>query len=154
MHYEKRGFYRFRRIRRAIAVDLPLIFYSVAHNIRAMMNTYLISAELSLSLLGVLMGLLMGVTLDYLWRKTGVSKYERRLEVFEHYHWGLALLILVETLAELNNVFPFFVGIGTLFILAEITQEHPFAIKSDHQLSSTVIGAILSILMILVLLRQ
>ncbi len=149
----KEAFIAFERFDVPLLSNLSLIFYSLSHNIRDMMKAYLFGAELTLSLLGVLVGLLIGVALDYLWRKTGVSKYEGSLEVFEHYHWGLVLLILVETLTELNNVFPFLVGIATLFILAEVTQKHPFAIKSDHQLSSTVIGIILSILMILVLVR-
>lgn len=96
------------------------------------------------------LGVLVGVTLDFLWWKTGISKYEKRIDVFEHYHWGIMLLLFMKILLKLNEVFFTFAGTGIAFILAEITQEHPFALKSDHQLSSTIIGIILFILMILI----
>ncbi len=88
--------------------------------------------------------------MDFLWWKTGISKYEKRIEVFEHYHWGITLLVFLKILLKLNEVFLSFAGTGIAFILAEITQEHPFALKSDHQLSSTIIGVILFILMVLI----
>ena len=96
---------------------------------------------------------MVGVALDYLWRKTGVSKYEKGLEVFEHYHWGLAFLILMRILVKLSGIFLSLAGIGISFILAEITQKHPFALKSKHVLPSTIIGSTLFILLIFTLIR-
>ena len=110
-----------------------------------MIEFFLAGFELGIWLLWFLLGVTVGVALDYLWWKTGVGKYEKRLEMFEHYHWGLILLILMRTLISFNAIFLSFSGMGTSFILAEITQQHPFALKSNHQLSSTIIGAILSV---------
>lgn len=104
--------------------------------------------EVNFSLLWFFLGLIVGVTLDYLWRKTGVSKYEKGLEVFEHYHWGLAFLILIRTLLKFSGIFLSLAGVGISFILSEITQKHPFALKSKHELPSTIIGFILFILLI------
>ncbi len=77
-------------------------------------------------------------------------KYEKRIEMLEHYHWGLTLLIFMKSLFKFNEVSLSFGGTGNAFIVAEITQEHPFALRSDHQLSSTIIGVTLFILMVLV----
>jgi len=108
--------------------------------------------EANFSLFWFFLGLIVGVALDYLWRKTGVSKYEKGLEVFEHYHWGLAFLILMRILLNISGIFLSLAGIGISFILAEITQKHPFALKSKHELPSTIIGSILFILLIFTLI--
>lgn len=102
------------------------------------------------SLLVYFAGLALGVVSDFLWRKTGISKYERRLEAFEHYHWGMALLIFIKTLPRFDMAFFILIGISTALILAEMTQKHPFAFKSSHRLSSTTIGAALLILVFLI----
>lgn len=78
-----------------------------------------------------------------------MSKHERRLGLFEHYHWGLTFLILMRILLKFNEAFLSFAGIGICFILAEITQKHPFALKSNHELPSTIIGFFLIILLIM-----
>lgn len=41
--------------------------------------------EMNFSILWFFLGLVVGVALDYLWRKTGMSKHERRLKMFEHF---------------------------------------------------------------------
>jgi len=92
------------------------------------------------------LGFAVGILLDYLWRRTGVSKYERGMEMFEHYHWGFVLLILARILKILSVTFG---GIGLCLVFVELTQSHPFAIKSSHGFSSTIIGLILAIPLVL-----
>jgi hypothetical protein len=120
-------------------------FYSATYKVDRMIVAFLSSFDLPFSLGAFLIGLAVGVALDYLWRKLGIGKHEGRFEVFEHYHWGLLSLILMKTLLNLSAFFTSFLGIGAFFIFAEIVQEHPFALKSSHQLSSTMIGAILCV---------
>ncbi len=91
-----------------------------------------------------MLGLVLGAALDYPWRKTGVNKYERKLEALEHYHWGLVSLIV----AKLFNFGAIYAGVGLYLIPVELTQKHPFAIKSNHDLPSTVIGLILVAILI------
>ena len=114
------------------------------------MKLFLNGLELRLSFSWFILGVLAGVALDFLWWKTGINKYEERIEVFEHYHWGLTLLILMKILLKFNEAFLFLAGTGIAFILAEITQDHPFALKSDHQLSSGMIGIALLILVVFI----
>ena len=125
-------------------------FYSVAHNMLLTMKLFLNGLELAPSFCWFFLGVLAGVAVDFLWWKTGISKYEKRIELFEHYHWGLTLLIFMKTLLKFNEAFLFLAGTGIAFILAEITQDHPFALKSDHQLSSTMIGIALLILVVFI----
>ena len=125
-------------------------FYSVAYNMLFTMKTFLDGLEVGLSLCWFFLGVLVGIALDFFWWRTGISKHEKRIEMFEHYHWGLTLLIFTKSLLKFNEVSLFFGGTGIAFIVAEITQEHPFALRSDHQLSSTIIGVTLFILMVLV----
>ena len=94
----------------------------------------------------------MGVASDLLWwrMRTRIDKYEKRLEVFEHYHWGIILMIFMKILLKFGEVFISFAGAGVALILAEITQDHPFALRSNHQFSSTIIGISLIVLLVLV----
>lgn len=102
------------------------------------------------SLFWFFLGVLVSIALDFLWWRTGISKHEKKIEMFEHYHWGLILLIFMKSLLKFNEVSLSFGGAGIAFIIAEITQQHPFALRSDHQLSSTIIGVPLLILMVFV----
>ena len=114
------------------------------------MKLFLNGLELVPSFCWFFLGVLAGIALDFLWWKTGINKYEERIEVFEHYHWGLALLIFMKTLLKFNKASLFLAGTGIAFILAEITQDHPFALKSDHQLASGMIGIALLILVVFI----
>ena len=114
------------------------------------MKTFLDGIEVAPSLCWFFVGASVGIASDFLWWRTGISKHEKRIEMFEHYHWGLTLLILTKSLLKFSEVLLSFGGTGTAFIVAEITQEHPFAFGSDHQLSSTIIGVALLVLVILV----
>jgi len=129
-------------------------FYSDTYRIDHMTVAFLSGFDLPVLLGAFLTGLAVGIALDYLWRKVGISKYEGKLEVFEHYHWGLVSLTLMKTLLNLNGLFTSFLGVGVFFILAEMTQEHPFALKSNHQLSSTMIGTILCIFLTITWISQ
>jgi len=97
--------------------------------------------------------------LDRAWWELNLNKYEKGLEFFEHYHFGLMALILSNFL--LNS---FLKGLGVAFILAEWSQTgewrdgkwrrgHPFAYGSNHFKSSTYIGFFLSVILILVSLN-
>jgi hypothetical protein len=86
-------------------------------------------------------GVSVGIFFDYLWR-IRISKYEKRVAIFEHYHWGLASLILARVVKIFGAAFA---GLGLCLIFAELTQRHPFATASNHELSSTIIGLILAI---------
>lgn len=87
-------------------------------------------------------GLIVSILIDYLgWKRAGWNKYEKGLEFFEHYHWGLVLWILANLLSNfLDKGSPFIVGIGSWLIVAEFFQKRPFACKSRHWKSSTLIG--------------
>ena len=125
-------------------------FYSVAYNMLLTMKAFLDGLEVAPSLCWFFLGVLVGIASDLLWWRTGISKHEKKIEMFEHYHWGLTLLILTKSLLKFNEASLSFGGTGIAFIVAEITQEHPFALESNHQLSSTIIGVTLLILMVLV----
>jgi len=84
------------------------------------------------SLLIYFVGLLLGVVSDFLW---------------QHYHWGIALLIFIKALPRFGSASFILTGISTVFIFTETTQKHPFALRSNHGLSSTTIGAVLLILL-------
>lgn len=97
-----------------------------------------------------LIGLAVGVAIDLLWTRTSLNKYERRLEVLEHYHWGLVALMLTRVLQTFVKLTYALAGLASIFILLEVMQEHPFAFRSDHQMSSTSVG--ISLICILCLL--
>ena len=97
--------------------------------------------QLVISFLG---GLAVGFCLDFVWRNTTISKYEKHLEALEHYHWGLILLTLGRTLLSFIEISLSVAGIGITFIVAEMIQNHPFAFRSNHQISSTAIGLMLT----------
>jgi hypothetical protein len=108
----------------------------------------LIVEDLVIPVAGFLAGLLVGVLLDFLWRRLELSKYERRLEALEHYHWGFLLLALsrVWRFSEFSLLS---IGVGFTFVVSEVMQNHRFAFKSDHQRTSTIIGVILLTLTVL-----
>ncbi|MCW3982099.1 MAG: hypothetical protein NWE81_03180 [Candidatus Bathyarchaeota archaeon] len=103
---------------------------------------FLIFEDLAAPILGLFAGLLVGLLLDYLWRKLELSKYERRLEALEHYHWGFLLLALgrVGRFSEFSLLS---IGVGFTLVVSEMMQSHRFAFKSNHQLASSAIGVIL-----------
>ena len=103
---------------------------------------YLISSFLT--------GLGVGVAIDLLWTRTSINKYERRLEVLEHYHWGLVALMLTRVLQVYIRLTLALAGLASIFILLEIVQDHPFAFRSDHQISSTGTGVLLICILCLI----
>lgn len=101
------------------------------------------------------------------WLRPSVNKYEKGgLRVHEHYHFGLELLIIAIILMKaavsytsleqaLSNVAAIMVGAGFGFIMAEwrqivepkakgIVLGHPFSYGSNHFIPSTIIGVILT----------
>lgn len=105
--------------------------------------------------IGILAGLIVAFLIGFLfWRKAGWNKHEKGLEVFEHYHWGLVILILTNLLNFLNGWSPYAVGFGIGLIIEELGQHHPFAIKSNHGGLSTFIGIVLAIVLICFLVYQ
>lgn len=99
---------------------------------------------------------------DTLWWHINYKKIEKGLEIIEHYHIGLGLFIAAIVVnLYFSPVSWFMMGMGFLFIIAEwhqaIEVSHkkvipgkPFAYGSSHFRSSSIIGIILSgILLIL-----
>lgn len=114
-----------------------------------MVEAFRNTLELGSLLIGLCIGLLAGLILDFLWWRLGGNKYEKRLEVFEHYHWGMLSLIVLKMLLRFHNAFLFFAGTGICLIVAEFTQDHPFALRSNHQIASTIIGIAFVVVMVL-----
>jgi hypothetical protein len=98
-----------------------------------------------------MIGVLAGFLLDRLWWELGLDKRDAKVAFLEHYHWGLVCWIV-----SFFTPYPIsatLLGIGLALIIAEWSQTHPFAYGSDHFIPSTVIGAILmTILLILAFL--
>ena len=80
-------------------------------------------------------GLLIGIMIDFVWWNINYSKYEKGFEALEHYHFGIILGVF----GILFNQILFF-GIMIMLILKESDQSHPFAIRSGHFKSSSIIG--------------
>ncbi len=118
-------------------------------NLICMVEAFGSNLELGSLLIGLCIGLLAGLILDFLWWRLGGNKYEKRLEVFEHYHWGMLSLIILKMLLRVHSAFLFFAGTGICLIVAEFTQDHPFALRSNHESSSTIIGIALVVVMVL-----
>ena len=53
-------------------------------NLICMVEAFGNNLELGSLLMGLCIGLLAGLILDFLWWRLGVNKYEKRLEGFEH----------------------------------------------------------------------
>ena len=118
-------------------------------NLICMVEAFGNNLEMGSLLMWLCIGLLAGLILDFLWWRLGVSKYEKRLEVFEHYHWGMLSLIVLKMLLGFHNAFLFFAGTGICLIVAEFAQDHPFALRSNHEVSSTIIGIAFVVVMVL-----
>lgn len=100
----------------------------------------------------LLLGIFIGLVLDRIWWELGFNKYEKGLEIFEHYHHGLMSWILAYFTPI---VFSYFLwGLGLALVLAEWGQTgewgngvwrrgHPFAYGSKHFPWSTAIGVVL-----------
>jgi hypothetical protein len=90
-----------------------------------------------------ILGVLIGIFIDALWWRSGIKKYEKGHEVWEHYHFGLIIGIFGIILSQ-----PILLGIMIILVLKESSQDHPFAIKSTHFLVSTIMGVSISIVYI------
>jgi hypothetical protein len=98
-----------------------------------------------------MIGMLAGFLLDRLWWESGLDKKDAKVAFLEHYHWGLICWIL--SFFAPYPISATLLGIGLALIIAEWSQTHPFAYGSEHFILSTVIGAILlTILLILAFL--
>lgn len=101
-------------------------------------------------------GGITSILIDVLWWNINYKKAEKGLEVLEHYHMGLILLIIA-IIANLfyESIALFLTGMGFLFIIAEwhqtihtvgkkVVSGKPFAWGSVHFIGSSIIGIILS----------
>ena len=98
-------------------------------------------------------GATWAVLIDQIWFKIDYKKAEKGLEVLDHYHHGIALLIIASVF---NHFVPssfslFVLGFGLVFIIAEAKQGNPFAYGSSHFRATSAIGIILCITLIIVL---
>lgn len=114
------------------------------------------------SILLFCVGAFVTMIIDTLWWKIDYKKAERGLEVLEHYHIGIALLIG----AVVTNLFYqpaswFLGGMGLLFVFAEWHQSveiagkkvipgKPFAYGSKHFKGSSIIGIILAVFLLII----
>lgn len=91
------------------------------------------------------------IILDHRWMKDiNFSKAEKGMEVMEHYHWGLILVIIGIVLWQYTNLLS--VGLliaGITFIACESKQKNDFALNSTHAIPSTIIGVSLLIVTIM-----
>ncbi|MEM1944120.1 MAG: hypothetical protein QXE50_06025 [Nitrososphaerota archaeon] len=105
----------------------------------------------------LLIGLLAGLVADRAWWESKADKYERGLEFFEHYHWGLVAWIAAYFTPLFFSFFLW--GFGAALVIAEWSQigdwsdgvwrrGHPFAYGSTHFASSTVIGVLLAAVLV------
>jgi hypothetical protein len=94
-------------------------------------------------------GVLIGIFIDVLWWRAGIQKYEKGHEMWEHYHFGLIIGIFGVMLVQ-----PVLLGIMVILVLKESSQKHPFAIKSSHFISSTILGVSMAIVYIVVVVSQ
>lgn len=69
----------------------------------------------------------------------------------EHYHMGLGVFII--SLFFFTKSVGFMEGLGLSLIAVETIQDNPFGIGKDHFLTSTVMGAALFLLLILLYLK-
>jgi hypothetical protein len=120
-------------------------------------------SEIILFILGAFLVFLV----DTWWWRIDYSKIEKGLEFHEHYHVGLELLILGLLASYVTSLVAFFpIGAGFGFIMAEWRQiveikgkqvkpGHPFAYGSEHFGKSTIVGIILTgIVLALLLIRS
>lgn len=120
-----------------------------------------------------ILGAFLVFVIDIIWWNIDFKKAEKGLEVHEHYHLGLELLIAGIGIAYIVELPVYFLlGTGFAFIMAEWRQTveirktvdgqdtiqkvvpgHPFAYGSTHFKQSTTIGisliALLSIILVL-----
>ncbi len=116
-------------------------------------------------------GSFIGFIFDTWWWTIDFKKAEKGLEAHEHYHVGMELLIIGIIVSFFSDVASFLLGgLGFAFIMAEwrqvveirktengkekkkeVVPGHPFAQGSEHFLSSTIIGIILSAIIIILI---
>lgn len=99
-------------------------------------------------------GFILGLLIDVAWWNINYKKYEKGLEIHEHYHIGLEIGILGVILGAFIPIFSSIaMGLMLAFILAEWSQDHKFALKSGHFKQSSIIGiGLFTLLVILIIL--
>ena len=98
-------------------------------------------------------GFIIGIIIDAVWWNINYSKYEKGLEIHEHYHIGIEIGIIGVLLTSVVPILSTIsMGIMIAFILKESSQDHPFALKSGHFKKSSYIGIGLFILFAILLI--
>lgn len=120
----------------------------------------------------LILGAFTTFVIDILWWNIDFKKAEKGLEVHEHYHVGIELLILGALLSHLTDHIEYFpIGMGFAFIMAEWKQTteirktengktirkevvpgHPFAYGSEHFRKSTIVGMVLTGILVFLLI--
>jgi len=112
-----------------------------------------------MSILPIIIGVILGVIVCRIWECMfwGVASLRKTklttcLKVLEHYHIGLYSLILSALLFEpISGVL---LGLGLELIIEELLQHNPLAIGKDHFYTSSIIGGMLLIILLLVYLKM
>ncbi|MBU7005033.1 MAG: hypothetical protein HXS50_05660 [Theionarchaea archaeon] len=101
-------------------------------------------------------GLAVGLVLDVMWSRTpGTSEDGTlnarwdRLHVLEHYHFGIVCMMV--WLLEHHD---WLLGLAAALFIAEWTgdRSHPFGVGKSHFVSSTIVGLILTVALVLLYL--
>ncbi len=94
-------------------------------------------------ILALFLGFIFVTIIDRLWFSINYKKAEKGLEVLEHYHFGIGLLILFPWILFATPWAFIVFAAGAAFIYHESKQKNYFAHKSTHAKGSTIIGIVL-----------
>lgn len=99
--------------------------------------------ELFITILAGILGFQFVTIIDRLWFAIDYKKTEKGLEVLEHYHFGLGLLVISFIFIQIPILAFALLGMGAGFIYHESKQKNYFAHQSTHFKGSTIIGVVL-----------
>lgn len=102
-------------------------------------------------LLAVGIGILLVTILGQLWLKKIEYKKTGKIQILEHYHFGIMLVAVGVLFHEVGIVMHALIGSGFAFFYQEAKQNHLFAYGSTHFKKSTVIGILLTAATIIIL---
>ena len=101
-------------------------------------------------LLAAIFGVISITILDRYWFKINYKKAEKGLEILEHYHHGIIMIIISMWVYPFIPILTIFLAVGgATFIYREARQENDFAHNSTHFKGSLIIGLILIVIAIL-----
>ena len=104
-------------------------------------------------LLSAFLGFILVTILDRRWFDIDHKKIEKGYEVIEHYHWGIVLIgISIVIMIHLPVMAYLVLGAGMGLVYHESKQKNYFAQKSNHFRNSSIIGIVLTTVIIGILI--